>query len=86
LAFLDPFHRNLSFRLIHNILPVKAKLRHIGFAVDLRCPHCGEDESLLHAFCDCRTVAPLWRLLFQFFSTFRLFQRPVCTHRQRRGN
>jgi exonuclease III len=67
LAFLDPFHRNLSFRLIHNILPVKAKLRHIGFAVDLRCPHCGEDESLLHAFCDCRTIAPLWRLLLQFF-------------------
>jgi hypothetical protein len=67
LPFLDPFHRNLSYRLIHNILPVKAKLRHLGFATDLRCPHCGEEESLVHAFCDCITVAPLWRLLFQFF-------------------
>ena len=67
LPFLDPFHRNLAYRMIHNILPVKVKLHDIGLAVDLSCPHCRADESVLHAFCECSLISPLWTSMLGFY-------------------
>lgn len=68
LAFLDPFDRNLTWRLIHGVLPVKVKMAGIGMPVSLACPHCNATETLSHAFYECPTIKPLWDHVLGFFN------------------
>ena len=53
---------DLAFKLIHNILPLRARLgRFMGLGVAANCPACpGEVEDSLHAFCTCERVREVW--------------------------
>lgn len=69
LDYLDPFDRNLAWRLLHGILPVRARLHQLGICKNPSCPHCGDGsfEDLAHAFCLCPLVQPLWTFLHMVF-------------------
>lgn len=75
LHYLDPYQRNLTWRMLHGILPVNTQLYRIGIQTNLECPHCVEHESIPHAFFNCLFVKPLWEYLFHAFLKFGFQQQ-----------
>ena len=55
---------NISFQLLHNILPVRARLARWGQPAAATCPLCpGVIEDTLHVFVRCPRIAALWEQL-----------------------
>lgn len=53
---------NVSFQLIHNILPVRGRLARWGMAEAAFCVLCpGVVEDLQHVFVTCRRIADVWQ-------------------------
>ncbi len=63
---LQPSESDLLFRLLHNVLPVRARIGRLDpTRCDGTCPHCpGQQETLDHAFITCVRVSDLWLGLF----------------------
>ena len=55
---------DVSYRLLHGILPVNGRLARFGLRVQANCPVCpGVDETILHLFASCPRVADIWQPL-----------------------
>ena len=51
-----------EIRIMHRILATYSLLQKMGILLDNRCCFgCGEEETIIHLFCDCRFVEPFWR-------------------------
>ncbi len=63
---LQSSESDLLFRLLHNVLPVRARIGRLDpTRCDGTCPHCpGQQETLDHAFTTCIRVSDLWLGLF----------------------
>ena len=59
-----------TFHLLHNILPLKGRLRRFGLAAAADCTYCpGEEETVDHVFVACGRAAPVWeRLLLRLLA------------------
>ena len=57
---------DLMFRLLHNVLPVRARIARLDpNKCDGQCPHCpGQQETVDHFFITCTRIADLWLGLF----------------------
>ncbi|XP_055788960.1 uncharacterized protein LOC129861847 [Salvelinus fontinalis] len=56
-------HRDLSWMVAHEILPVRAVMHSRGMARTSACPRpgCGLEESVRHLLCECRAARDLWK-------------------------
>ncbi|XP_055770772.1 uncharacterized protein LOC129846978 [Salvelinus fontinalis] len=56
-------HRDLSWMVAHEILPVRAVMHSRGMARTPACPRpgCGLEESVRHLLCECRAARDLWK-------------------------
>ena len=65
-AGLQAAESDLLFRLLHNVLPVRARIARLDpNRSDGQCPHCpGQQETSDHLFVTCPRVADLWLGLF----------------------
>jgi len=55
---------NTAFKLLHNILPVNARLARFGLPQQAACPHCpGVPETALHFFTSCQRISAMWQQL-----------------------
>ena len=63
---LEPNHRNLTWKLLHNVLPVLVNLRRFKISQSINCPHCKKPETIIHAFYTCARVNVLWFRVSQF--------------------
>ena len=61
---IDPFSRDLSWRIAHEIVPVQHVLYQRKITSNLKCPFCSEVESITHLFHMCILVRPLYDLVF----------------------
>jgi len=70
---------DLLFRLLHNVLPVRARMARLNPGrCDGQCPHCpGQLETADHLFMQCVRVTDLW--LGLYFNIHHLFT-PVPTN------
>ncbi len=71
---LQAAESDLLFRLLHNVLPVRARIARLDpNRSDGQCPHCpGQQETTDHLFVSCPRVADLWLgLFFNLLPTFR---------------
>ena len=51
-----------EIRIMHRILATNSLLQKMNILLDNRCSFgCGEEETIIHLFCDCRFVEPFWR-------------------------
>ena len=57
---MDPIFRDLTWRMLHNILPVMSYLYRLKISNSDSCPHCGRVETISHAFFYCPEVKDLW--------------------------
>jgi hypothetical protein len=56
--------QNMAFKLLHNILPLRARMARFGLVAQAHCPHCpGVAEDTLHLFTACVRVANTWQQL-----------------------
>lgn len=52
------------WQCLHNRLPYREYLQHIGINIDCTCPMCHKEvKSIVHIFIRCPLVQPLWRKL-----------------------
>lgn len=51
------------WRLINRILPFPDVLRLIGFNLPSKCPHCEEEDTLIHCFLLCPWARHLWSFI-----------------------
>ena len=59
---LDPYMREFQFRILHNYLPVNAKLFKWKLIDSDKCAYCYvEKETMHHLFCDCPKSVTLYR-------------------------
>jgi hypothetical protein len=64
LPHLSKEESDLLFRIVHGILPVKARLSRFGIQQGAHCPHCqGVPETISHLFTSCSRSAPAWQQL-----------------------
>eukprot|EP00063_Salmo_salar_P088097 XP_014062932.1 PREDICTED: uncharacterized protein LOC106609062 isoform X3 [Salmo salar] len=56
-------HRDLSWMVAHEIIPVRAVMHTRGMARTPACPRpgCGQDESVRHLLWECRAARDLWK-------------------------
>ncbi|XP_052365534.1 uncharacterized protein LOC127924897 [Oncorhynchus keta] len=56
-------HRDLSWMVAHEILPVRAVMHSQGMARTSACPRpgCGQEESVRHMLWECRAARDLWK-------------------------
>ncbi|XP_064846339.1 uncharacterized protein LOC135556819 [Oncorhynchus masou masou] len=56
-------HRDLSWMVAHEILPVRAVMHSRGMARISPCPRpgCGQEESVRHMLWECRAARDLWK-------------------------
>ncbi|XP_064815297.1 uncharacterized protein LOC135531108 [Oncorhynchus masou masou] len=56
-------HRDLSWMVAHEILPVRAVMHSRGHGEDIRVPRpgCGQEESVRHMLWECRAARDLWK-------------------------
>ncbi|XP_036823869.1 uncharacterized protein LOC118945315 isoform X2 [Oncorhynchus mykiss] len=56
-------HRDLSWMVAHEILPVRAVMHSRGMARTSACPRpgCGQEESVRHMLWECRAARDLWK-------------------------
>lgn len=67
--FVDPFSRDLSWRIVHEILPVQQLLCKYKISKMLPCNLCTAPlESISHLFTSCHLVQPLYKLVFGWIS------------------
>lgn len=51
----------LLWKCLHNKLPTRSYLNHIGLNIDPTCPVCKEEnESIKHIFTNCKAVLNYW--------------------------
>ena len=74
--FLDPEIRNISFKIVHKVLPTNNFLFQYAISNFCHCTFCGQRyvETVEHLFINCRQVAPVW-----FFVKSVLWR--LCNHR-----
>ncbi|KAK6484849.1 zinc finger CCHC domain-containing protein 3 [Huso huso] len=65
-------HRDLSWLVAHDILPVRAMLNARNLSRTSRCPRegCGAEETCLHLFRECHFATDLWREVVGFTDLF----------------
>lgn len=65
-------HRDLSWLVAHDILPVRAMLNARNLSRTSRCPRegCGVEETCLHLFRECHFATDLWREVVGFTDLF----------------
>jgi hypothetical protein len=76
---LSPSQRDLTWKMLHNVVPVMAHLHRIHISKTTECPHCQRMETLIHAFYQCAHVAPLWKKLANLLRTFGLVPASLLT-------
>ncbi len=66
---MDAFARDVSWKIIHEIIPVQQVLCHRNITKNARCPLCNYTfESVQHLFYYCRFVRPLYSIVFSWIS------------------
>ena len=68
--FVDASLRDLSWRILHNILPVMAFLHRFKICKSIACPYCGSVETVSHAFYNCAHIKPLWSKMMFIYGKF----------------
>ena len=63
---LSPMQRDLSWRILHNVVPVLSNLHRMHISQSNACPFCKGVETLIHAFYTCSIIKPLWAELIKF--------------------
>ena len=68
--FIDRFARDITFRLIHDTLPVSYFMYYIGLNKEKNCVLCkNRIETITHLFYECSFVKPLLSLLKNWLNT-----------------
>ena len=62
-VFIDPFHRDVAWRIAHHVLPVGGYLYEKNISKFTNCYFCKDFESLLHLFVFCKEVLPFWKFV-----------------------
>jgi len=70
--FLDPSLRDLTWKILHNVVPVQAYLHKLNISRSLACPHCMRMETLIHAFYQCPHVSQVWSDLLLFMEKAKI--------------
>ena len=61
IKFLSPESRNVTFRVVHGILPINEYLYRLNITKNLKCYLCNSEvESLEHLFYNCTVTNPIW--------------------------
>ena len=55
--------KNINFKFLYNIVPVKSNLFKWKLSDDDLCPECNIKEDILHAFLLCERVKAVWKWL-----------------------
>lgn len=58
----------LHFKIINRIVPCKKFLHQIKIADADTCDLCGQEDTLMHFFCECPHNRPFWDSVFSWFS------------------
>lgn len=67
--FVDPFSKDISWRIVHEILPVQQLLCKYNMSKVFKCNLCNSTlESNSHLFYSCPQVQPLLELVFELIS------------------
>jgi len=69
---LSPAQKNLTWQILHNIVPVQLLLNRFKISNTKACPHCGRIETVIHAFYQCPIVQPLWNKIVVEFGLLGL--------------
>jgi len=64
--FLGPRQKDITWKILHNVISVGTYLHKIGITKSVACPHCQITESITHAFYECPQVTDLWCHLVTF--------------------
>ena len=65
---LSPWARDISWRLLHNVLPVAAHLYHLHITRNATCVYCNWPETFAHCFYSCKYVRSLWCIVENWMS------------------
>jgi len=65
-SFVDPFSRDLTWKIIHGCLPVNFLLNKFRISPTARCPFCTDIETIEHLFVFC----PLTRHFYKYISSW----------------
>lgn len=55
--------RAFAWKLLSNAVAVRERLMRRGVQVPIGCPVCGNPETVLHLFAECRWLAGIWENL-----------------------
>lgn len=62
-AKVPPKVQQFGWRVLHEAIPVKIKLRQRGMKLDVYCPMCGNsEESIMHCLFLCEEAARIWKV------------------------
>lgn len=68
--FLGPRQKDITWKILHNVMSVGVYLHKIGIARSVVCPYCQMTESIVHAFYECPQVINLWSQLATFIRSY----------------
>jgi hypothetical protein len=76
--FVDVSYRDVSWRIVHGVLPVHAYLNRLNICRTRVCPFvdCKEVETVTHLLFDCRYVKPVYVILLPWLETLSSFVIP----------
>ena len=57
-----------QFKILHNILPTNKKLHKMGYRNNPRCSYCRNEDTIPHAFCNCKKVKEIWECFQRLFT------------------
>ena len=64
--------RSFQYKLIHNIIPTNLSLHRMKIKESPFCDHCnGQNETLLHRFCECPKVKSFWEDVIKWWNIRR---------------
>ena len=73
--------RDVSFRILHRVLPVNEYLYRFKIVRNLKCELCGVGvETLEHLFFHCPIVSPLWQFVELFLTKLTLKKVDIYQH------
>lgn len=78
--YIEGNRRDLTFKLIHDALPLRSALRTRGMTNDSSCPFCDSEETAIHTFYQCVTPTMLRNHLAVFFGLRFVSSNTVIYH------
>lgn len=78
---IDPFARDLCWKMIHDVLPLYSLLFKRNISSQLNCVLCEKlPETVMHLFMECQMVKPLFQIIERLFKKLTNLNACILTH------